>query len=603
MKKAYAGWLGYGAVIVMTILTSLRKIDDPDGFWMLAGGRLILDSGMPAVNTFSHTFPDHPWKFTQWLPAVLYEFMRSIAGFEGIQILLISIALAIFLTLTYRASLEKEDFNWWVLIFFAIMALASTRMRITPRGDIFTVLGLSVTFLIWKLKPGKVHIYAAVSSLVWTNCHSGVIFGVILWGIITVAALISGDREDFKKARLSALFFFIATFINPNFHYHYLYLLENAQPFPLPIAELQPPSLYNNTILWCYAALSLPALYRAFRKKDYLLIGAYLFFFALSFTGIRFISYLFITTVPGVVNHTSWYFREPLNRKKLLPLTAAIILFAPLLAGAAIYWEYGRHVTMYWGLGLNRLYYPEGAADVILTRKLKGRIFNEFDHGGYLAWRLYPQQRVFIDGRGSTYPLQFFEDSKKYGLQTLKKLLDDNAIDIAVIQRRALINQVDLGPLLDQYGWNLINIEGIAYLFVRPGSVADDQMTGRRFELIRPWLPKKDIVELCQANRERARLELSWIDPSKLIQANDFHTFGVAAFAIGMMNESARLLYEAVERDPKNIVFLIDYSSALQATGNFDLYRNVLNKIITLAPGTWMAGDAQRKLEQLGRLR
>lgn len=600
LKKAYAAWLGYGAVIVMTILASLRKIDDPDGFWMMAGGKLILDSGMPTVNTFSHTYPDYPWKFTQWVPAIMYELMHRIAGFEGIQILLMAIAIALFFTFTFRAMEGKDAANWWVFLFFAVLALASARMRITPRGDIFTLLGFSVTLLIWKLKPKRIIVYAGITSLLWTNCHAGVVFGVILWGIITLAALLSRDREDIRKAWTSALAFFLVTFINPNFHYHYLYLLDNAQPFPLPIAELQPPNLYNNTILWLYGALTLPALWRAYKTRDYLLIGMCVFFFGLSFAGIRFISYFFITTAPDVARHISWYFREPLKSRKLLPLTAAIAILAPALGGAAIYWEYDRHVTMQWGMGLNHLSYPESASDIILGKKLRGRIFNEFDHGGYLAWRLYPQQRVFIDGRGSTYPVQFFEDSKKYGLQTLKKLLDDNGIDIAVVQRRALINQVDLGPLFDQYGWNLISIEGIAYLFVRPGSVADDQMMGHRFELLRPWLPKKDIVELCRENAPRARQELAFINPERLILANDFHTFGVAAFSMRMMNESARYLYEAVKREPNNVAYLVDYSSALQATGNIDLCRGVLNKILTLAPNTMFAREAQIKLQQLG---
>jgi hypothetical protein len=42
---------------------------------------------------------------------------------------------------------------------------------------------------------------------------------------------------------------------------------------------------------------------------------------------------------------------------------------------------------------------PEKAADFILEHKLKGRLFNTYGQGGYLIWRLWPQQQVFLDGR------------------------------------------------------------------------------------------------------------------------------------------------------------------------------------------------------------
>src|SRR5207244_3225730 len=42
---------------------------------------------------------------------------------------------------------------------------------------------------------------------------------------------------------------------------------------------------------------------------------------------------------------------------------------------------------------------PAGAADYILTHHLTGPIFNTYEQGGYLIWRVSPQTRVFIDGR------------------------------------------------------------------------------------------------------------------------------------------------------------------------------------------------------------
>jgi hypothetical protein len=43
--------------------------------------------------------------------------------------------------------------------------------------------------------------------------------------------------------------------------------------------------------------------------------------------------------------------------------------------------------------------YCGGAADFLLKHKIGGRMFNTYEMGGYLIWRLWPYQRTFIDGR------------------------------------------------------------------------------------------------------------------------------------------------------------------------------------------------------------
>jgi hypothetical protein len=43
--------------------------------------------------------------------------------------------------------------------------------------------------------------------------------------------------------------------------------------------------------------------------------------------------------------------------------------------------------------------YPSGAAGFLEAHHITGRMFNSYEKGGYLIWRLWPQERVFIDGR------------------------------------------------------------------------------------------------------------------------------------------------------------------------------------------------------------
>jgi hypothetical protein len=47
--------------------------------------------------------------------------------------------------------------------------------------------------------------------------------------------------------------------------------------------------------------------------------------------------------------------------------------------------------------------FPVRAVAFLQTHSPSGPIFNHYDWGGYLIWRLYPSTRVFIDGRADLY--------------------------------------------------------------------------------------------------------------------------------------------------------------------------------------------------------
>jgi hypothetical protein len=67
-----------------------------------------------------------------------------------------------------------------------------------------------------------------------------------------------------------------------------------------------------------------------------------------------------------------------------------LILVAVVVAGAA-------KLRPYQPEGDPRL--PVEAVDTLGSPGLQGPLFHSFDWGGYLIWRLWPETRVFVDGR------------------------------------------------------------------------------------------------------------------------------------------------------------------------------------------------------------
>jgi hypothetical protein len=54
--------------------------------------------------------------------------------------------------------------------------------------------------------------------------------------------------------------------------------------------------------------------------------------------------------------------------------------------------------------------FPEKIADYLKANPVPGTMFNDIRYGGYLMWQLYPQNKVFIDGRLVIRPPRFFAE-------------------------------------------------------------------------------------------------------------------------------------------------------------------------------------------------
>ena len=54
--------------------------------------------------------------------------------------------------------------------------------------------------------------------------------------------------------------------------------------------------------------------------------------------------------------------------------------------------------------------FPETAVNWLQANAPAGNLFNSYNWGGYLIWRLYPQYRVYIDGRADVYGDAFIFD-------------------------------------------------------------------------------------------------------------------------------------------------------------------------------------------------
>jgi hypothetical protein len=110
--------------------------------------------------------------------------------------------------------------------------------------------------------------------------------------------------------------------------------------------------------------------------------------------------------------------------------------------------------------------FPAAAVDFILAQKPPQPIYNEYVWGGYLIWRLYPDYRVYIDGRADVYGDAWIEEFLEVhdGKTTWHEPLGNHGIRTVMVKPDASIASL----LREDGDWQKVFEDQQAVLFVRP---------------------------------------------------------------------------------------------------------------------------------------
>jgi hypothetical protein len=111
---------------------------------------------------------------------------------------------------------------------------------------------------------------------------------------------------------------------------------------------------------------------------------------------------------------------------------------------------------------------PVQATDALQRIGRPLRVFNYYDYGGYLVWRLYPQgSRVFIDGRVEVYGPEVFSRYLRvsYLASGWQDVLVQSRPDAIVLPSAHPL----VGILQRDPDWTVLNRDGVATVFTRVG--------------------------------------------------------------------------------------------------------------------------------------
>jgi hypothetical protein len=407
---------------------SLQPITDPDFWWHLKTGQMIWETGqIPHSDLYSFSAEGNPWIAHEWLSELIFFMLYSIGG----QVLLICVFAALLTVLFFlcylRCPAESKPFlAGFSLILGAAMSVSTWGVR--PQVFSFLLASLFFFLLDKHKQSGKVsHIIPLpFLSLLWVNLHGAYILGLVLIAVYAGADVIDAviqaikNKTKFKISKsvmqLSGVFLacVLASLVNPN----------GIKMLIYPFQTITDPSISQYILEWIspdfhvLAALPLLAMFLilmgiSMKSKEQISTVNLLLCLGFGYAvlhAVKQVTYFALVSIPVLsqllVSVIPQRIKIPKSNRVIRSgaLVIALCCGSILFAGISQLPEKQRKAES--------MYFPEAAVDWIAENKPEGNVFNAYNWGGYLIWRLYPEYRVYIDGRCDMYEADFL---KKYG--------------------------------------------------------------------------------------------------------------------------------------------------------------------------------------------
>ena len=431
-------WLGLPvfAVLWKTFLFPLPLLDF---WWHLKTGQVIATTGsIPRVDLFSFTAAGKPFIFQNWLAELLYYIVYGAGGFPLLVFFNALMATAAFL-FVYHLCLEATD-KVRIAAFVAFLAAIGNYSSIRPQTfSFFMFAAYSWVLSGYRFRRRDALWTLPVLMVFWVNLHGAFVLGLGLVAIYIATEscrrLIDPQRRDaltpaeLRKLIVVLLLCGLVTLMNPETYkvYHYVYTVVTDPASQEFVTEWQPPQVNQVLgILLFYGPFFLGLLSFAYSriKPDLTEIVLFFGFAVFAMMSTRNAAWFGTVAFPILARYlpiidlqplitlrrfraTDWFFRLSEESLSERPVYSRInVVIAVFAVGVLIAQSPWIRPTLY-KVPLWDKQTPVGAAAYIHQRGLAGNIFHAQMFGDYLIWRLWPQQRSFIDGRVHLFGLDF----------------------------------------------------------------------------------------------------------------------------------------------------------------------------------------------------
>ncbi len=487
------------AVLLLTFALGLSiNYLDHDLFSRLIAGYSVYNFGHVFYNDVISYTPTHVWYDHEWITSTFLYYIVQKFDASGINVLkCLSAFLVIFLiNIAIKQRISKSNLPLYNIEFYGLILMVFANASILK----FVFRCQSVTFILlalWiyvleKIRSGsdKLLYLLPFIMLFWLNSHGGSIAGVGILILYGIGELL--NKKPFKKYFIVLIPVCLVYLINPwgldfiNFMMQ-TPLIDRSliREWMSPFTMNDPPLSISYFIFLSVASVSYitaqfinKVKYSTFDKTKFLLliVTAYL-----SMTAVKHIT-LFIITASIFVYEDfaiifnklgskisslfddSKYVRYTLFAKNILIYLAIFIYSIPAIINNPPSTSY------YHTIQAN---YPIGAVEFMRINDIKGKMLCPFHYASYIAWQLYPNIKIYMDGRQEqVYDREIYDALMDYADDTganPQRLMEKYEPDIFIGTPYS-----DLSYKLDNSKWVKIYDDGYSNIVVKRSMLKDN---------------------------------------------------------------------------------------------------------------------------------
>jgi hypothetical protein len=471
------------AVFVLTSLFAFYPVTDTDIWWHLATAReMISHHVFLHQDPFSYTPLLNQWINLHWLYQLLvYSVYVSLGLFGVIAIKALFFGAAATIAFLVTNGEQRPLLRLSIFVFFTFQV----RYLMLDRPVMITVLFMVIFFYALEhfrtFKQSRWLFVLLLVQILWVNSQGLSAVGLAIAGCFFIEALF----ESSSRARYLALLIVglvLCGLANPYGTDGFalpLKLFTRIVPsadniYSMNISENMPLRyLHGSEMHFAYTSLFMACLIIVsiwFNRKNFRISHLLLFVaFALLCTMALRNVLLFVFMGLMLVNWNISNVPVPVKEQRYKNITAPLLVLLIILLCFF-------HVKMLLGCrglnGLSPFRVPDKAVSYLKANPISGNCFNADRYGGYMLWTLYPEKKVFIDGRFTIRPVKVFQEyldalDKPETFPALAQKYDITHVLLPVSVFERFVPLVKM--LYKNQEWDLLYVDGSSILFALSG--------------------------------------------------------------------------------------------------------------------------------------
>ena len=462
---------------------SLRSIIDPDFWWHLRTGQLMVQSrAILRVDPFSWSASGKAWITHEWLSELIIYQIFKVGSY---QLLTLSFSLLITASLLFSYLRCPPESKPYVAGFSLLLGALASGPLWGVRPQMITLLFTSIFLYLLDCyrRNGqlKTLIPIPLIMLFWVNLHAGYILGIaviityVIGWIIELVVLKFWKKESIDKITKKKFLVLVGVLgasllvmpMNP----------AGLQIFTYPFQTLFDPAMQKyiqewlspdfHQLIWQPLALLILTLigagmiggHRISITKIILTLG---FGFA-ALRSVRHVPLFAVVVIPVLAEQFSSLIK--INPSAQAPSRLLRWINTLLISAIALVMT----LTLIQLPGnqeeAEAINFPKEAVEWILENEPQGKLFNSYNWGGYLIWKLYPEYPVYIDGRADLYGGNFlihYTDIASAKLGWEEKLNGEN-VQIVLVEADSKLSDA----LQQSSAWKISFEDKVSVIFIK----------------------------------------------------------------------------------------------------------------------------------------